>query len=303
MEGFNPERNPYSPDWFKARALRGLHKLDEHSWDYSDSLLLYLPGSDERYETVQETDTPYHKLVTAPERSYLQKIAPTIGDELPSGVEYLDLGPGTEHKEQFLFDAFKSQGKSFVYRPVDISKRYLRLATDYAAQQGIPVSGLQSSFEELPTKLVGNGKRFVSLGLTYSNYAPSEVLPLLKSMAGEGGTVFINAQIRERTDMQALMDIYKGVAHSMTEAKMHLLGLDMERDISSTEVTDEIKVWHGIKNLSPVLEECGAKTGDRILAFQSLRPSLETLESDISRFSGNYKLLDTGESFVGAILK
>ncbi len=248
MERQNQTQERFDTRWFQDRAFRSLQKIRDTEWDYSDSLLLYLPGSDENYDTVQETDTPYHTLVTAPERAYLRDIAEDIVAALPNEFEYIDLGPGTEHKEQFIFDALERAGKRCVYRPVDISERYLKLSAEHAGAQGIAVQPIRSPFEALP-QVLGSSRmpRFVSLGLTYSNYHPEKILPLVKEIAGEGGVVFIEAQIRERTDMDTIQEIYRGVADLMAGDKIRLLGLDPEKDIERSDVTDEVRVWYTLK--------------------------------------------------------
>lgn len=262
-----------------------------------------MPGSDDKYEAVQETDTPYNKLVTVPERKYLMDIAPEIVGNLPDTFEYIDLGPGTEHKEQFIFDAARNQKKQFVYRPIDISDKYLQLSAEYASGQGLNVRPLKTSFEELPEKLgAETNPRFVSIGLTYSNYDPHKVLTLLDTLIGEEGAAFINAQIYERSDIEAIRKIYAEVAPVMVAAKMRLIGLDPEKDVADLEVTDEVKAWYTITNPTPELEAIGVKKGERFLVFQSLRPTLEKLERDIAAVFPDYKLLDKGGSFVGAVL-
>lgn len=272
--------------------------------DYSDPLLMYMPGEDDKYDTAQETDTPYHRLVTAPERVYLARIADRIVAELPDEFEYIDLGPGTEHKEQFIFDAAKRAGKKFTYRPVDISEQYLKRAAEHASGQGIDVQPLRSSFEGLTHGLKGGAlPRFVSLGLTYSNSNPDEVLSLLKEIAGKDGSVFINAQMRERTDIPALQEIYKGVAELMTAEKLRLIGLDPVEDIEAQEVTDEVKVWVTLKRSTPTLESMGIRAGDRLLVFQSLRPTKPELEAALTGSFKEYRLFDTAEPFIGALLK
>lgn len=302
MEGLRQEQ--YSPAWFERRAFDGLTQTGKNEWDYSDSLLMYMPGSDDTYEAVQETDTPYNRLVTVPERAYLESIAGSVVDALPNGFEYIDLGPGTEHKEQFVFDAAKRQGKQCTYRPIDISERYLALSSGYAKEQGIPVAPLRSSFEELPKRLgTPQAPRFVSIGLTYGNYEPARILPLLKDIAGEKGTAFINAHIRERTDMKALRDIYADVALAMVAPKLRLLGIDPESDISHIGTTEEIKMWYTLRHTNAKLEAKGVAAGDRLMAFESLRPGREALERDVSRAFPEYRLLDDSSSpFVGALL-
>lgn len=290
--------------WFRERACSGVNRINDTEWDYSDSLLLYLPGHDEAYEAVQEGANPYHEMVTAPERKYLAEIASRIAEILPSDFDYFDLGPGTEHKEQFLFDALSKDGKSFDYSPVDISERYLDLSVKHAQQQGINAHPIRSSFEDLPDAVVGSTKnRFVSLGLTYSNYNPEEILQLLKKIRGENGNIFINSQIRDRIDIERLRSIYQEVAVDMCLPKLELLGLNPAADLSDVEVTNDVKIWYKVKNVNSKLEEIGVKTGDRILVFQSLRPTLDDLDKMISTEFDDYELLDTGDSFVGVITK
>ena len=196
-------------DWFKKRAFQSIRPIGEHTWDYSDSLLLYTSSGVEKYESLQDEDTPYFNLVTKPEREYLQSIAKDVVGTLPSEFEYIDLGPGTEHKEQFFFDEFKKQEKKFTYITVDISEYYLKLAREHSEKEGIPVKTLQASFEELP-EILGEPilPRFVNIGLTFSNYNPQEILNLMKNIAGKGGYIFINSQMRDRVDMIALHKVY-----------------------------------------------------------------------------------------------
>jgi hypothetical protein len=273
-------------------------------WDYSDSLLLYIPGSDESYETLQAIDNPYHRLVTAPERSYLESIAGSIAKELPQSFEYIDLGPGTEHKEQFLFDALKKERKSFMYRPVDVSRRFLRLSVDHARAQGIACGPIYNSFEELPNVLPKPTiPRFVSLGLTYSNYEPKDILPLLKRIAGAGGTAFINAQLRERTDMEALVKVYENDAKDMIEGKIRLLGLDPASDLSSQRIDDGVRVWCTLRTVNEALKKKNMKEGDELLIFESLRPTRESLEEAVQEEFPNHTSYDTGGPFVATLLK
>jgi uncharacterized SAM-dependent methyltransferase len=97
--------------------------------------LLYIPGSDEKYESIQYEGNPYHEMITIPERKYLQNIMKDVVARLPENFEYIDLGPGSEHKEQYTFDEILKQGKKCIYRPVDISERFLNRAREHAEQR------------------------------------------------------------------------------------------------------------------------------------------------------------------------
>lgn len=292
---------PYNFQWFRHRAFQSLKKIDETTWDFSDGLLLYVSGGDENYEKTQNVDNPYHQFVTAPETQYLQSIAPRLVGLLPDEFEYINLGPGTEHKEQFFFDEAMRQKKGFRYTPVDISKKFLDLAVNYAVRQGLSTNPLQVSFEELPARLKKSSiPRFVSLGLTYSCYKPEVVLRILRAIAGEKGIVFIDSQIRDRVDMDQIQKIYD--AHWMASVKIRLLGLDPERDVDRWWVDDGVRGWCTLRRTTPELKRRGIVTGTRLLLFYSLRPTRESLNKDISQIFSSYVLLDTDGPFVGVLL-
>lgn len=292
----------YDPEWFEKRAFDSIKQIGPHTWDFSDSLLLYLPTSVGSYESLQETDTPYNKLVTKPEREYLEHITPSVVALLPQKFDYIDLGPGTEHKEQFFFDEIKKQGKEFTYVPVDISEHYLALAQKHASGQGIQVRAMQCSFEELAEVLGESDKpRFVSLGLTFSNFEPQYILNLLKGIASKGGFVFINAQMRDRVDMEALREVYQGDAVTLADDKLKLVGLDPQRDVTERMANDKVEVWAEVLNPSDKLKEMSIEPGDKMLLFQSLRYTKEQLEEELKNASNNYTIFDTDESFIAAV--
>ena len=295
------QKQKYSKEWFIKRAKDSFKKIDRNTWDYSDSLLLYLPTGEELYESIQQEDTVYHSLVTRPEHEYLKDVATNIVSNLPQKFAYIDLGPGTEHKEQIFFDEFKKQQKDFVYIPVDINLNYLHKAKEYSSEQGIETIPIQSSFEELHTELSDlNLSRVVNIGLTFSNYHPQEVLRLLKVIAGKDGHVLLNSQIRNRVDMVSLMEIYGIEAKTLTDDKLALLGFDSKKDVSERWADDGFRVWcTSLKDK----KELGVKKGDKILLFQSLRYSKERLEEELAKAKGTYTLFDNESSFITALVK
>jgi hypothetical protein len=292
----------YNPEWFKERAFKYLKKIGGRVWDYSDSLLLYTSSGSEIYEELQETDSLYYNLVTKPEREYMAAIAINIADMLPENFEYIDLGPGTEHKEQFLFDELKKQNKKFVYMPVDISDQYLDLAEVHAKSQNIEVKKIKSSFEELPELLGVNTKpRFVSIGLTFSNYEPQEILNLLKQIAGDGSYIFINSQIRDRVDMDELQKVYQDDAEHLADEKVKFIGLNPDTDISLRMADQGFRIWTTILKTNPELEKVGVREGDKMMVFQSLRYTKEDLENELKNF--NHQLFDINSSFIASLIK
>lgn len=292
----------YNQEWFKNRAFKSLRKITDGIWDYSDSLLLYISSGAKTYESLQEVDTPYFRLVTKPEHEYLRSIAKDVASALPNHFEYIDLGPGTEHKEQFLFDELKKQGKTFTYVPVDISDHFLDIAESHATNQGIQVKRMRAAFEEMPELLgIPTIPRFVSLGLTFSNYNAKDIIGLLKNIAGKNGFVFINTQIRDRVDMIELQKVYQDDAIHLVDDKMQLIGLDPIQDITPRIADDGFLVSCFVLRSNKALEEIGIKNGDKLIVFQSIRYTKETLEELL--INDNHVLFDTGSSFIASVIK
>lgn len=297
-----PMTSNYTQEWFRERASSSLKKIQDGVWDYSDSLLIYVSSGVEVYESLQEENTPYHQLVTKPEHSYLKTIAEQVAERLPDSFDYIDLGPGTEHKEQYFFDAFTSKGKQFTYVPVDISEYYLNIARKHAEHQGIPCDPVQSSFDELPVRLgTVSRPRFVSLGMTFSNYEPQVIIELLKNIAGAGGTSFIVAQMRDRIDMDALQQIYQEDVSHVIDDKLRLLGFDPDADVTPRIADEGIRAWTTVLRSNPVLEKMGVRAQDKLLVFQSLRYTKSSLEESLK--DTQYQIFDIGSSFIGALVQ
>ena len=163
---------------------------------------------------------------------------------------------------------------------------------------------MKSSFEELPN-LLGKSStpRFVSLGLTFSNYAPQDILTLLKNIAGENSFVFINAQMRDRVDMAALQKVYQEDGEHLADDKLKLLGLDPETDVSPRIADDGFRVWCSIIKGNAVLDKAGVKEGDQLMVFESLRYTKDDLENEIKKTFSHYKLFDTGVSFIATLAR
>lgn len=294
---------PFSEQWYRNRAVDSIAPMGDGQWDFSDSLLLYAASGAEDYERIQDHESPYARLVTLPERRYLESIADEVVEMLPADFDYIDLGPGTEHKEQFLFDALRRQGKSFRYMPVDVSRAYLAGAKKYAEDQGIPAKPIQAAFEDLPRVLGAAEKpRFVSLGLTFINYDPRVAFDFLRGAAGEGGSIFIDVQDRNQVDMEELMRIYREDARAIVGSKLPFVGLDIDKDIERVWANDGVEVWCQLNGVSPVLKQKGIKSGDSMVVLRSKRYAADEFTETLQASGMNHTPVGSADSFTGAIL-
>lgn len=294
----------YNQESFRDRAFKSLKKISDTSWDYSDSLLLYIPSESNTYEVAQNVNSLYFNLVTKPEHKYLKLVSKKVASILPKTFEYVDLGPGIEHKEQLFFDEFKKLGKTFTYIPVDINDRFLKLSEKYAVAQDIKVKTLKSSFEDLPEILDLGTPRFISLtGLTFNNYAIATILSLLTNMAGKNSFIFVDTQLKEKINMIQLQKTYQEFVFGMCFEKIKLLGLNPKTDISPITVDENLRMWCSVTHSNTELEKIGIKAGDSLLVAQSLRHTRDELEAELKNFRCDYILLDQESSFISFVIK
>ncbi len=115
------------------------------------------------------------------------------------------------------------------------------------------------------------------------------------------GFIFINAQMRDRVDMKALLKVYQDDAEQLADEKLRLLGLDPSIDISQRIADDGFQVWCTVLHSNDLLRKTGVTVGDRLMVFQSLRytkDSLELVLQDIAHTS-----FDSGSSFIASLIK
>ena len=303
FQGFDPKK--YDTSWFTTKAHSSLYKIQDGVFDYTYPCLEYQPVAAAHYEKKQEAGNPYERLVTTPEKEFLIKVAKDLVSFLPKKFEYIDLGPGSAHKEQYFFDELFKTEKDFVYKPVDINQRFLEMSASYAEDQKIKVDPILSSFEDLPEVLTPSSSedipRFVSLGLTVYNYHPDDILSLLKKIAGENGCVFVTIQVRERLDMTEMLKGYTDLVNGYFNEKLRLIDIAPE-DLDPLEVDDKISISATLKKSNPILEEKGMTVGDKLVIFQSLRHTEEYFTGCVSKHFKKYEKFDIGDSFIGFLL-
>lgn len=292
----NPEIGTMA--WFQAEAWKSLHRGDDDMWDFSDSSLTYSPASVEAYGAIQEEETEYSRNVTQVEHELLKTTAVELAADLPDTFSYVDLGPGTEHKERYLFDELRKAGKAFEYFPVDISTEVLAESSRFATAEKVPVHPVCNQFEDIASTIdqLVPKPRFVSLGATFANYEPSVIVTMLLQLAGEGGSAMVTVQLRDRIDIAILKKVYADPGTLKTfEVKLGLLDV-APGDIECFDVTDDIAIRAKISNPSPRLTAIGMKSGDWVTVLKSYRHSFNQVKKIFE--NTQYNIQDTGKSFI-----
>lgn len=284
--------------WFRQEAWKSLQRAPDGSWDFSDSSLMYSPASTQAYREAQEEDTAYAREVTAVEHGVFRDVAKDIAVALPQQFSYIDLGPGTEHKERYLFDAVHAEGKHFEYYPIDISSDVLAESRRFAAEQNVVIHPMNGRFEDVAREIEQSvpEPRFVSLGATFANYEPSVIIPMTLQLAGKDGSVMITAQLRERIDINEVRKAYESPQTiKMYEGKLSLLGIQPD-DIERFEVSDDLIVRAQIKTPPQRLATMGMEPGDWVTILKTYRWSRGQLEDALR--DTDFVIHDTGATFV-----
>lgn len=284
--------------WFHDEAWKILHRGNDGIWDFSDSSLTYSPASMQSYGDVQQEETEYEKNVTRVEHELLRESAPQLVAHLPKNFSYVDLGPGTEHKEQYFFDELQKSGRKFEYFPIDISAPVLEESSRFASEKKITTHPIIGRFEDLEKTIDQSVPipRFVSLGATFANYEPEELISLMLRIAGDKGSVMVTAQLRDRIDIENTKKAYREPQMlKIFEGKLGLLGIQPD-DIECFDVTNDIVVRAKIKNPTPRLVSMGMMQGDWMTVLKSYRHSAEKIEALFRET--DYTIYDTGKSFV-----
>jgi len=294
----------FSEQWFLKEAIKNVKQLKKDVWDFSSSAMIYNPGGAEIYAELGRT--AYSKTIHDEEFLLIKSIASQIIKGLPDSFSYIDLGPGSGEKSVLLLEACKYECKRIDYIPVDVSKFLPDKAVKTVRKAGFISKPKLATFEELPNdKEFLNSlrpERFVSFGLTYINYEPSEIHKLLKKLMGPRGQSFITVQLGDRIDLEKTKKLYRIPANEkIFLAKLKLLDIN-KTDIKNFEITNEIKVFVILKKVPNILGIKGIKKGDKILVWKTFRPTLENFVSIISR-DFRYVLYDKGLEFVTAVLK
>ena len=109
--------------------------------------------------------------------------------------------------------------------------------------------------------------------------------------------------MRNRLDMEALRKVYAEDGLTLADDKLKLLGLNPDTDVTPRTADGGIKVWCDVINPSKELKEIGVVEGDKLLVFQSLRYTPEQLREEVEKASKDYKIFDTGSSFIATLIK
>lgn len=148
-----------------------------------------------------------------PTRDLITKNVSRIVKGLQTPVHIIDLGPGYPDKTFPLLENLDTA--HCIYIPVDIGKRFLKVAVNAVKKFHIKSLPQHSLFEDMPKLLATKSfnddsvRRLVVLGLTFMNYRPTVIVGLLRKMMRPGDVLVVAAEIRKQSNAALLIKPYQ----------------------------------------------------------------------------------------------
>lgn len=194
----------------------------------------YLYSTEQQAETYIDLlgDEIYAQPVHAPIKSLFSEYRTDILSALVSPIDIIDLGPGFPDITLPLLDELVATNACARYVPVDISSDFLKISCEAVSRYEITCIPVNCFFEEFSQRLQGDelsclGSRLIIIGVTFLNYRPKEILPLLKGLCRPEDACMIAAQITDNTSRESLLRPYLSQgARQLNWAVIDALGIE-----------------------------------------------------------------------------
>jgi len=259
--------------------------------------LLYL--SDEQadiYLDAMESED-YSSSFHGPTVDTIKSNLPDIFSNIGEGVSLIDLGPGYPDKSLPMVRYLKDQQVPCKYVPVDISQPFLDIAAHHIkpfVEQVYPVHALfETCAGQVPAK-VYQYTTYCMIGLTFMNFPPEMLLPLLKDIAGDLGRVIVASELltAQKTTEVVLMSYRTKEAQAVGFGPLKHLGFQ-ENGLTYQPVFANGRVeLHYKLEQEPgeALQALGVKSGDTMVTAVSHRYTEEQLNQLLGGYFKSHRV-------------
>lgn len=202
-----------------------------------------------------------------------------------------DLGPGFPDKSLPIAKFLKQNQVDLTYIPVDISETFLEIASFHIkpfAKETVPI---HAKFSECTKKISPRHRRskfYCMIGLTFMNFPPEEILPILRDIAAQGGTVLLASEILgfSKSADTVLSSYQTTQAKQLTFGPLAHLGVE-EKSLSYTVEFKDSRIEMGFKfteDPPPQLASIGIREGDQIVTAVSYRYTEKQLQNYLNMY-------------------
>ncbi|MEW6366505.1 MAG: L-histidine N(alpha)-methyltransferase [Acidobacteriota bacterium] len=229
-----------------------------------------------------------------------------IFSDIGAGVSLIDLGPGYPDKSLPMVRFLKDKAVPCRYVPIDISQPFLDLAVSHIepfVERAYPVhEPFETCAGQIPAEIYQH-TTYCMIGLTFMNFPPESLLPLLKRIAGDRGRVIIASELltAQKTSEAVLMSYRTKEAQAVGFGPLRHLGI-RENDVTYRPIFANGRVeLHYRLEREPdrALQAAGLTSGHTIVTAVSYRYTHEQLEQLLGQYFDSYKVFpfhDGGEA-------
>ena len=216
-------------------------------------------------------------------RKVIERHSDSIISKLAAPLNVIDLGPGYPDKTFPLLERMRTEHLSGCYIPVDISRRFLKLAANACRPFGFPVEPCHSLFEELPgrfsTESAPSG-RLVLMGVTFMNYAPERACRLLSRLIRPGDAAVVAVELLRDGGLESVMQPYRTEqAKTFNFLPLEIVGVNPD-SVSYFVRFERSRIEMGFETRRPVsIGKVHLRTGQRIVTSFSYRYRIQDLRA------------------------
>jgi hypothetical protein len=259
--------------------------------------LLYM--SDEQADSYLEAmhDPDYTSSFHCPTVKLIESNLPGIFENLGEAISLIDLGPGYPDKSIPMAKYLKEHGVQCTYIPVDISNSFLEIAAKAMSPLVARVHPIHATFEACSGHIPSSTSQhttYCMIGLTFMNFMPDQIMPLLKKISRDRGRVIIASElITEHNSTERILSSYRTIeAQQVGFGPLHNLGLSGD-EITYHPVFSNGRVELQFRlngNPNETLQRLGLKEGHIIVTAVSYRYREEEITALMRRYFKSHRI-------------
>lgn len=259
--------------------------------------LLYLSDeqSDLYLEVMKSED--YSSSFHGPTVDIIKSNLPAIFSDIGGGVSLIDLGPGYPDKSLPMVQYLRDQQVPCKYIPVDISQSFLDLAVHYIEPFVEQVYPVHARFEtcagQIPSEIY-HYSTYCMIGLTFMNFPPEMLVPLLKDMAGNKGRVIVASELltEQKTAERVLASYRTREAQAVGFGPLKHLGFqESELTYQPVFANGRVELHYRLEQEpSDALQALGVRSGSAIVTAVSYRYTEEQLNQLLGQYFTSYRV-------------
>jgi hypothetical protein len=279
--------------------------------DLSDSANLYLTPTQGRWFEEVLTDAAYKVSVAEPLSKAGDALPYLLGSITPHNghrnLTVIDCGPATAEESVRKLQALKRVITVSRYVVVDINSRLLsKVKAGVTAELGLPVTTLQTRFEELDSRTLrhhAEGESLLLFGSTGMNYGPATLRRVIRRFCFSGLLISFESLLRSGKRLSS-QEYESDAVVRFAFGPLWLLGATLEQfDFQLVQAKDRLRLEF-VARRAIRLQHPGAPrlhAGDRVWTAFSRRPTLSEYQTEISRITGRFEAFVVANEVVASL--